>query len=134
MPRRSWSERKGSRFAWGISRPFGLTSDATVGFGEAVNRSSENEVFFRGGVALSFDLSAVSSVPMGFAASLLYDTFPEGGEDITGGLGELSLRIAYNGREDFIIALDTGVESIKIDGQEDRVKFGSTTVSLRYYF
>ena len=123
----------GARFAWGISQPFGLIVDGTVGYGEAVAREAKNEVYGRGGTSLSFDLGAVSSVRLGFVGGISYDSFPEGGEEIRGGIWGFLLRIAYNGRDDFIIALDSSVESIDFE-QQSQVKFGSTMINLRYYF
>jgi hypothetical protein len=124
----------GLRFAWGASPFFGLTALGHAGYGESVDRDEEDKAFFQFGGTLDFDFSAISAVPIGVILGGRYDTFPEGGEDISNNLLTGLVRIAYNGRPDFLLALDFTFEEFDSKTLDQTVRFGSTGISMRYYF
>jgi hypothetical protein len=58
----------------------------------------------------------------------------EGGEDIATSEQMIGLRVAYNGRTDFIIAVDADLTIFKSKILDENVKLGSAGIGLRYYF
>jgi hypothetical protein len=44
------------------------------------------------------------------------------------------VRVAYNGRSDFVIALDYTFERFKSKTLNQTISFGSIGINLRYYF
>jgi hypothetical protein len=124
----------GLRFAWGVSPLFGLTAAAETGYGESVERGSENQWYFELGTTLDFDLMAVSRVPLGIVLGYEHSTFPEGGDDISDDIDHGLLRVAYTGRSDFVVALDVAVERFNSKQLNQWVNFSSIAINLRYYF
>jgi len=122
------------RFAWGLSPLFGLTAAAETGYGESVERGSENQWYFELGATLDFDLLAVSRVPLGIVLAYEHNTFPEGGDDISDDVDHGLLRVAYTGRSDFIVALDVAVERFNSKQLDQWVNLRSIGINLRYYF
>jgi hypothetical protein len=124
----------GLRFAWGASPLFGLTASAETGYGESVERGSEDQWYFELGTTLDFDLLAVSEVPLGIVLGYKHDTFPESGDDISDNIDMGLVRVAYNGRSDFVVALDFTMERFESKRLNKSISFGSLGINLRYYF
>ncbi len=124
----------GLRFAWGVSPFFGLTALAETGYGESVDRRADDEWYFELGGTVDFDFSAISEVPIGVMAAYRHNSFPEAGNDVSNDIRGGLLRIAYNGRSDFIVALDIGFERFDSRALNQTVNFGSVGLNLRYYF
>jgi hypothetical protein len=124
----------GLRFAWGVSRLFGLTAAAETGYGESVERGSEDQWYFELGTTLDFDLLAVSTVPLGVVLGYRHDTFPESGDDISDDIDQGFVRVAYTGRSDFVVALDCTFERFDSKRLNQTINFGSLGINLRYYF
>ena len=125
----------GLRFAWGLSPFFGLTAQAAGGYGESVERTADDQFYLDLGGTIDFDLLAISAVPIGVLLGFKHASFPDaGGDDVRDDIRTGLLRIAYNGRSDFIIGLD--VEALQFDSRtlNQTVNFGSLGISLRYYF
>jgi len=124
----------GIRFAWGVSSFIGVTALAETGYGESVDRSATDEWQATTGATVDFDFLAISSVPIGVLLGGRYNRLPDSGEDtendIFGGL----IRIAYNGRSDFIIGLDIGFERAESRALDQTLNIGSVGINLRYYF
>ena len=73
----------GLRYSHAFSPLVGLISFFETGYGESVDRVSEDEWFTRFGGTVDFDLAAANWLPIGLAAGYAQDSFPEGGADIT---------------------------------------------------
>jgi hypothetical protein len=123
----------GLRFAWAISPAFGLVANGGTGYGESVTRTSDSEWFYDFGIAVDADLGVLTAVPIGFVLSYDLDSFPEGGEDITGDVQSLGLSIAYTGRPQFSFSIDIFGALTPLRNQESSKTTG-TTINLRYFF
>jgi hypothetical protein len=123
----------GLRFAYGVSALFGITAFASGGYGESIDRRADNEFFWKFGGSVDFDLSAGTGVPIGFVLGGVFDTFPEGGEDIAANVWNGMLRIEYTGRDDLGLGLAFIGERLST---RTLGSFGLSTVlvDLRYFF
>jgi hypothetical protein len=124
----------GLRFAWGATPFFGLTALGEVGYGESADRTADDQAYFQLGGTLDFDFSKISPAPIGVVLGGKVDTFPEGGEDFTNELLSALLRVAYNGRADFVVALDFTFEQFDSKALDQTIRLGSTGISMRYFF
>lgn len=124
----------GVRVAWGVSELFGVNGILDTGYGESINPNEGDKIFYTLGANFDFDLRAFSSIPLGVATAFKIDSFPEGGEDVENALRSTSLKIAYNGREDFSIGLAISGEYFKRDSTDENINFGSVGFDLRYFF
>jgi hypothetical protein len=124
----------GVGFAWAISPTVGLTADASAGYGESVDRETDDEKFYEAGIAVDVDLGAPTTVPIGFVLGYQVDSFPEGGTNVTGDVHSFFVKIAYTGEPQFSLSIDMDVALTPLRGQEDTSKNGSTSINLRYYF
>jgi len=127
----------GARFAWAISDVFGFTGAGQVGYGESVNDVSTSEWYYGIGGLIDADLGARTQVPMSFALGYSADSFPIVDEQGEGGKGTVHgfiFRIGYTGRDDLALGLTFTFDSTPTPFSDQRLKFGSTALSLRYYF
>jgi hypothetical protein len=126
----------GLRFAWAASDLVGVLATTELGLGESVARRGEDQVSFKLGGAVDFDLYARTSVPIGFAVGFDLTNSPREGSDLTDTRTGGFLRLAYTGRDDFLLALDTGLSRLSTveDATEDDVSTGSIVLNMRYYF
>lgn len=126
----------GLRFAWAASDMIGVLASTELGLGESVARRGEDQVSFQISGAVDLDLYARTSVPLGFALGLERTTSPREGSELTDRASRGFFRIAYTGREDFVIALDSNFSNLSFrdEASEDDVKSGSLLFSMRYYF
>ncbi len=123
----------GLRFAYGVSALFGITAAASGGYGESIDRRADNELFWRFGGSVDFDLREGTGVPIGLVLGGVFDTFPEGGEDIASNVWIGMFRIEYTGRNDLGLGLAFNSEHL---GTKDFGSLGLSTilVDLRYFF
>ncbi len=124
----------GLRFAWGASPFLGLTLQGDVGYGESVERTADDQFYVDLGGALDFDFSAIGRVPIGVVLGSKIDSFPESGSDVAHDVTTGLVRVAYNGRPEFVVAVDLTLEQYNSKALDQNVRFGSLGINLRYYF
>lgn len=124
----------GLGYAWAASDLFGVVLNGELGYGESYDRLDGDQIFFRGGAMVEADLLARTSIPIGLSLGYVYDTYPENGSSADEGLQALGLRIAYTGREDFVISLDQTQELIPGGDRSQDINAATTTITLHYFF
>jgi len=123
----------GLRYAWAVSRLFGLSAAVAAGNGDTLDRSLGNTWFYRAGLAASFDLDEYG-VPMGVVLNSAVNDFK--GEDVgapTAGW-ETGVRVSYIGREAFLVSFDVSWAEVPTTGLLETFSASWVGVSLRYYF
>jgi hypothetical protein len=124
----------GLRYSHAFSPLVGAIGFFDTGFGESVDRTSEDEWFTRFGATVDFDLAAVDWVPIGLAVGYLQDSFPEGGADITEVVRGFLFRVGYTGREDLVLGLNFQYSVFPTTQLEEKVKSTGLFFDIRYYF
>lgn len=123
----------GLRFAWTATDWLGVNLSGETGYGESLDRSKGDRWFVTLAGGASIDLYARTPVPIGFVLGMQTNTFPNQGSDIADRLTRGLFRIAYTGRDDFVIGLDSSFGSLSRP-DEDSVDTGAFQLNLRYYF
>jgi hypothetical protein len=127
----------GLRFAWAASDLVGVLASTEIGVGESVARRGEDQVSFQLAGAVDLDLYARTSVPLGFALGFETTTSPREGSELTDRANRGFFRIAYTGREDFVIAIDSRFSSLSFTdeaSEDENIDSGSLLLNMRYYF
>jgi hypothetical protein len=126
----------GLRFAWAASDLIGVLAGTEIGFGESIARRGDDQVSFQLSGAVDLDLYARTSVPLGFVLGFEATNSPREGSEFTDQVNRGFFRIAYTGREDFLIAIDGTFSRLSFTGREteDEISTGSILFSMRYYF
>jgi hypothetical protein len=125
----------GLRFAWAASDLFGVNLIGEGAYGESIDRRDKNKLFVKFGGSVDFDLKSRTSVPLGFALGFVFDSFPSGGDNtIDDNLKTTFLRIAYTGREDFLVSLDATWLRLPLRQLNQTLNGGITSINMRYYF
>jgi hypothetical protein len=124
----------GLRYTHAFSPLVGLVSYFETGYGESVDRVSEDEWFTEFGASVDFDLAGVGWVPIGLAVGYKQDSFPEGGADLTDVVRGFVFRIGYTGREDLALGLNLVYSTFPSDQLEEKIKSSGAIIDLRYYF
>ena len=124
----------GLRFSWAASRPLGVTLLLEESYGDSPRRDQADSWENSLGASVDLDAGAAWNVPIGLALAYRQTSLPSltSSDSSTG--RQTLLRIAYNGKPDFLIALDlTGVVD-RENRQKDSVWSAGAVFSLRYYF
>jgi hypothetical protein len=124
--------RGGLRAGWGINETVGLQFMSEVGYGESGVKGEENNTSWDNAATVSVDLYPATDFPIGFALTGSSRQYPrEGGaSDRT---ADISLRTAFTGRDNFLIALDTSWNSFDLPSADD-VGLFRAGLSLQLYF
>jgi hypothetical protein len=91
-------------------------------------------VDLRSGADQDVDAGAAWGVPVGAALAYRRTSLPVMTTTDNGDASETILRLAYNGRPDFLIALDIMGVVNRENAQATAVWAGGVVFSLRYYF
>ena len=134
MLSRSHLRGGGLRFAWAASELIGVNLLGEGAYGESVDKREKNKLHIKFGGSVDFDLHSRTVVPIGFSLGYTFNTFPDG--DINGDTNTqtMFLRIAYTGREDFIISLDGTWNRLPVRGSDETINGGLTLITMQYYF
>jgi hypothetical protein len=124
----------GLRYTHAFSPLIGLVSFAETGWGESVDRLSDDEWFLRFGATVDFDLAAVGWPPIGLAAGYLQDSFPEGGADITNVTRSFLFRVGFTGREDLGLGLDLNYTRFPTEQLDKTLNAIGAGLDIKYYF
>jgi hypothetical protein len=124
----------GLRYTHAFSPLVGLISFFETGYGESVDRESDDEWFNRFGATVDFDLAAANWLPIGLAVGYSQDSFPEGGADITDVVRAFMFRIGYTGREDLALGLNFTVATFPTEKLQQDITSSGVTFDIRYFF
>ncbi len=124
----------GLRYTHAFSPLVGLISFVETGYGESVDRVSDDEWFTRFGATVDFDLAAANWLPIGLAVGYSQDSFPEGGADITDVVRAFLFRIGYTGREDLALGLNFTVATFPTEDLQQDITSSGVIFDIRYFF
>lgn len=119
--------------AWAPVHWLGLQAFAKYSRGENLEIEQETEWYSTLGLSADFDLLSVSSIPIGFVLGGRRDTFPRSINDLAEAIYGSLFRIAYTGRNDFVVALDFTADRLPLR-EGDSLEAGTVQFSTRYYF
>jgi len=124
----------GLRFAWAVSKLFGIYADAELLYGQSTGDRGENEIFYNFGAVLDFDLSTVSDLPFGVLLGYRQTSLQLSNAISSGNLNTFIFRIGYNIPNDFSVALESSVNKTRVDELDQTLTSLISKVMLRYYF
>lgn len=122
------------RYAWAINRPFGVTVLTEGSYGESPRRRSPDSWEYALGASMDFDAGAAWGVPLGAALAYRRMSLPVITTTDNGDASETVLRLAYNGRPDFLISVDILGVLDRDNSRAQAVWAGGAAISMRYYF
>ena len=123
-----------SQYAYGVNDLVGFSASASVGFGENPRDDYDSDWFWKLGGVASFNLNQRYDIPLGFALGVLTNSYPLSVENADGNAWAGLASIAYMGRPDFAINLDTTYERVPIDYNDVTLGYFGFTVGLTYCF
>lgn len=127
----------GARFAWAPNDLFGVLARTDLSYGESIRRG-EDQVMYKLAGAGELNLNDRYSVPLGFALGFELNNAPSDGDDFTQKANRGFFRVAYTGRDDFLIGLDFGlarlIDEAREEGRDTDLTTNNVSFRLRYYF
>jgi hypothetical protein len=112
----------------------GFTLIPNFGAVEPFGSSSYDKTVFRLEATGTFDLGQLSSVPLGLLVTFQHDSFPSGGSDIVDDIQSYGFALAYTGRDEFSISLESLNGTLKLEGAERNSLAKQLLLNIRYYF
>jgi len=132
IPSDRW--KGGLRFAYAFNDLVGFLLYTDLGGGDSLEGNEDRETVFDIGGLVSLDLNARTKLPIGFVFGYHRTTYPEASGDLVENMGVISFRIAYTGRREFSIGLETNYSKALIVDSDKTLNFGSVFINLQYYF
>jgi hypothetical protein len=123
-----------ARYAYGVNDRLGLSAFGGVGLGENPAESYDSTWFWKLGAVASINLARRHDIPLGFALGVRTSSYPVTFDDADGNAWAGLVSIAYMGRPDFSITLDTVYERVPIDYHDVAVGYLGFTLGLTYCF
>ena len=121
------------RYAYGVNDLVGFSAFGSVGVGENPRENYDNVFFWRLGGVASIDLYEYGA-PIGLAGGLRTSSYPETFDNADGNSWAALFTVAYMGRPDFSITLDTVYERVPLDYEDVAVGYIGFTAGLIYIF
>ena len=121
------------RFAWAAVDWLGVSAMAGGRFGDNLEEEQDKEFFPTLGIAFDADLYARTAVPLGVVLGYSQESFPRATSDVAEAIRSFQIRLAYTGRDDFILALDSTVDRLPVTDGET-LEAGTLLFHMRYYF
>ena len=123
----------GLHFAWGINDLFGFRAEGLVAYGETFTRG-ESGGYYSVSAGLDVDFNKRFKVPLGVAMTYTVTTEPEMVyvEEQSGRM--FFWKLAYTGRKDFDIGLESGVITIPLENVEEKPTIDMFTITMTYFF
>ena len=81
-----------------------------------------------------FDLGQLSSVPLGLLVTFQHDSFPSGGSDLIDDIQSYGIALAYTGRDEFSISLESFNGALKLRDAKRNSVAKQMLLNIRYYF
>jgi hypothetical protein len=85
-------------------------------------------------VNLSFDLGALTPVPVGLLGTFVYDSYSTNGDALVDNVAAYALGIFYTARQDFDVGLDVRVSRSKFAQSDADIDIGAVAFTMRYFF
>lgn len=111
----------------------GVLAVAGWGLGEAFETKTRGNVRIGAAFLVDFDNVDAIEFPIGILASVRYNSFGEGGSNVTD-IFTYGFKIAYTGHKDFDIGIENTYQSLSYKASDERINTILTSFSLRYYF
>jgi hypothetical protein len=124
----------GIRGAYAPKDYLGFVFGGEVGYADTFSSEGRDDLASEFGLLTSFDLNPLKDIPIGLLASAKFDSFVVDNSDITEKVTTYGWGIAYTGRDDLSLSLETSHLRVPLI-QSDRT-VGATIIAfnLKYFF
>jgi hypothetical protein len=123
-----------ARYAYGFNDLIGVSAFGGGGLGENPKKDYESTGFWRLGAVASINLNQRHDIPLGFALGARTSSYPLTFENADGNVWAGLLSVAYTGRPDFSIIIDTVYERVPLKFEDVDVGKLGFTLGLTYCF
>jgi hypothetical protein len=124
----------GLHFAYAPSATVGFMASAELGTTDSIFDREQNETILSLSGLVSLDLKPGTNIPIGFNLGFDYSSYPEGSDDLVEDIREVLFKIAYTGRREFSVGLETVYMRAPLRLQDNMLSAFSGLLTLRYYF
>ena len=124
----------GIRGAYAPKPWLGFVFGGNLGYSDTFSSKGRSDLAHDFGGLASFDLNPLKGIPVGFAASAQWDTFVLDNSDITDSATTFGWGVAYTGRDDFSLGLETGQVRIPLVQADRTVTATLVKFNLKYFF
>ena len=124
----------GIKAAYGINKFIGLNGIFDLGYGETIQRDTENEVFRITGINADMNFYSLIKTPVSVSLGYLHSSYPRGENEAVFKSNIFMAQINYIGRTDFIMSFDFVVSRELTQSVNDIIWLKSIMFSMRYLF
>ena len=112
----------------------GFIATGNVGYADTFSSEGRSDLAWDLGGLVSFDLNPLKGIPLGLLASFQQDAFVVDNSDITNKVTAFGLGVAYTGRDDFSLSLETSNLRVPLIESDRTISAFMVGFNLRYFF
>jgi hypothetical protein len=124
----------GIRGAYAPKSWLGFVFGGEFGYADTFSDEGRDELASEIGVLTSFDLNPLRGIPIGLLASAKFDSFVVDNSDITEEVMTFGWGVAYTGREDFSLSLETSHLLVPLIQSDRTINATLIAFNLKYFF
>jgi hypothetical protein len=122
------------RFAYRISKVFGLITKVAAGFGEVYGKNSESKFKWNTGLLLSIDLRNWINIPFGVAIGATAVSNEWRYKEAKPPIYSVNLNIAFINRNDFAVGWENYIQPVLVESTDNTLNFLNSKIYMSYYF
>jgi len=112
----------------------GLMFAGNLGYADTFSEEGRSDLAWDLGGLASFDLNPLRGIPLGLLVSVKQDAFVVDNSDITNKVTAVGWGLAYTGRDDFSLSLETSHLRVPLTKSDRTITASLFSFNLRYYF
>jgi hypothetical protein len=112
----------------------GFIFAGNLGYADTFSEKGRSDLAWDAGGSASFDLNPLRGLPLGLLLSVKQDGFVVENSDITNKVTALGWGVAYTGREDFSLSLETSRLRVPLTKSDRTITANLFSFNLRYFF
>jgi hypothetical protein len=112
----------------------GFVFAGNAGYADTFSDEGRSDLAWDVGGLASFDLNPLRGIPLGLLLSVKQDAFVVDNSDITDKVMAFGWGVAYTGREDFSLSLETSHLRVPLTKSDQTITATLVGFNLRYYF
>lgn len=124
----------GIRGAFAPKSWLGFVFGGELGYADTFSEEGRGELASKIGMLTSFDLNPLRGLPIGLLASVNFDSFVVDNSDITKEVTTFGWGVAYTGREDFSMSLETSHLMVPLIHSDRTINATMIGFNLKYFF
>ncbi len=124
----------GLKGAYGINKFIGFNAFFDIGYGESIQKDTDNKFFTIIGFNADMNFYSVIKTPVSLSVGYILSNYSEHNSEVVFGSNVFVAQISYIGRSDFVLSLDMLASQEESESMQSPVWLNTFVFSMKYLF